>query len=745
MSIASSNPISATADSDLGYGQLLAVFVRRWRWLVGGVAIALAISIVLASRQKPTYTSSMQLLVEPNYQGKQNNSNAGTEFTDTNVQIDNSTQISLMQSSDLMRRAAELLQNQYPEFNPNNPAVIDGLKKGITVTPLIDKSSGQKVATKIFLISYSDTEPVRSQDVLKALQKVYLDYNLEQQQLRLARGLNFITRQLPQVESKVKQSESELERFRKNREVINPENQAQAQESQLTRIQQEQETNLGEIKSLQSRFNTLQRQVAMSPQDALNAARFTQLSQSARYQSLLSEIQKTDLSLIQQRLRFKDNTPYVQQLIDQRQRQLGLLRTEAQKVFGDRATTVVGSEGQLVNGELSGVDLSLVTDFVNTYTNLQTSVARYNNLLVTEQQIRQELKRFPRLLAEYGRLQPEVELNRQTLKQLLTAQQELGLEIAKGGFDWQVVEAPGLGAKVGSGSSRTLLLGAIVGLFLGGAAAFLREAMDNSIHSLDDLKKQIPVPLLGAVPEIAVYGDSGLIPTNLLPWRSTPAKLSTGHILRSQPFRESLDLLYQNIQLLSSDEEPLRSLVITSTVAGEGKSTLILGLAMSASRLHRKVLVIDADLRRPSLHRILNLPNTEGLSTFLTSADSLPAQLNTQQSNIRSNIGILTSGPVPADPAKLLSSQRMREIISAFEQVYDLVLIDAPPVLGMVDAALAASRSTGVIMVGRLGHVKRNELAQAIGTFDKLNLIGVVANGVAYSSSNVAVYQPQTT
>lgn len=717
-------------ESEAGYGQLLAVLVRRRFWVLGGLMTAIAIAALYTLRQEPTYFSSMQLLVEPNYQGKSEGVRSlGDEFSDTNnVQIDTATQISLMQSSALVRRAMEILQRQYPEFNPDNPGQVLAFKQPLKVGQVsAGEKKSQESATKIFQITYISNDPIKTRDILEALKKVYLDYNREQQQQRLARGLSFVNEQLPKIQGKLRAAESELESFRISQEVIDPASQAQLQAEMLSRVRQEQQSNVMQLRELRSRYTALQQQLALSPDEAIAAAR---LSQSGRYQQLLSEIQKTDLQLVQQRVRFKDGTPFVQQLNNQRQRQLGLLQTEVQRVLGADAGLVGRSgEGLLAAGQLSSLDLGIVGQFVENQVNLQAAESRALSLANYEQRLRQELQRYPQLLARYGRLQPEVDLTRDTLKQLLKAQQDIGLEIARGGFEWQVVEAPLFGGQTGPDWRRNLLLGAVAGLFLGGLAAFARDAMDDAVRSSDELKKQVPVPLLGMVPVLVseVEEDAPLLN---LPFNKTRSLTSeTNKVLQWQPFRESLDLLYQNVQLLSLNS-PLRSLVVTSALAGEGKSTLILGLAISAARLHQRVLLIDADLRRPSLHKLLNLPNDQGLSSLLTSHTALPQKLHPAHSELRSNISVLTAGPTPTDPAKLLSSHRMREMIATFEQSYDLILLDAPPVLGMVDAMVLGTHASGVLMVGRIDRVTRSELTQATTMLKNLNIVGVVANGV---------------
>jgi len=743
---ANTTGFNPTVDNDAGYGQIFAILLRRRLWILGVLLGAISVAAVQTSRQDPSFISTMQLLVEPNYQGKQNKpSDLEDQFSDTNVEIDSGTQINLMQSSTLLRKAMQRLQTKYPEFDPNDLGSIGAFKKSLSVSQVLYSAGSKKGAeTKIFQITYTDNDPVKTQDVLAAMKQVYLDYNLEQQKARLVRGLAFVNEQLPEIERKVQQSEAALEKFRREQALVDPDLQAKAQTESLLRVQQERQANLVLLRDLQTRYTNLQRQVALSPQQAVIASR---LSQSPRYQAVLSEIQKTELALAQQRARFKDSTPYVQQILDLRQRQIGNLQAEAQRILGSASVTQGNGEALLSQGQLAGADLALIGQMLDAQTNLQASLAREQALSVVEQQLRSELTRFPELLAEYGRLQPDIELSRETLKQLLKAQQDIGLEIARGGFDWQVVEEPRIGAKLGPSLLRNLLLGAIAGLLLGGVAAFAREAMDDAVHTSEDLKKQVPVPLLGTVPAMTIANadeEQPLININL-PFRKPSPDLvpPITSVVQWQPFRESMDLLYQNIQLMSVTS-PFKSLVITSALAGEGKSTLILGLAISAARLHQRVMLIDADLRRPSLHKLLGLPNDRGLSTLLSSNAPLPKQMAAQSAHLRSNISVLTAGPTPGDPAKLLSSQRMRDIIATFEDTYDLVLLDAPPLIGMVDAMLTASRCNGVLLVGRINQVTRAELIQATTMLSKLNVIGVVANGTQYQTRSSTPYQAST-
>jgi polysaccharide biosynthesis transport protein len=725
----------APAEPEMGYGQILSVLWRRKLWLVGGMALSLGLAAYVTTKQKPSFISTMQLLVEPNYQGKQssNSDRLKSEFSDPNVEVDPVTQIKLMQSSEILQKAMAVVQKDYPEFDPESPASVAKFKQAISVSQITGVSGETKKAgTKIFQITYQDQDPEKTQQVLAALGETYKEYNRDQQRKRLDRGLEFVTRQLPVVKQELQRSEAKLETFRASQDIIDPELQAKSQMDALNRVLQELQTTAGQIKDLQSRYVNLQSQVGASTQEALLASR---LSQSARYQSLLGEIQKTELELVQQRLKFKDKAPFVQKVIDQRQRQLGLLQDEAQRALGDQVGQL--PVGELLNqGQLGALDVTLVNQYVETQSGLQAAQGRYQLLQAAESDIRSQLRRFPQLLAEYGRIQPEVELNRASLRELLKAKQEIGIEMARGGFDWQVVESAQLGAQMGPNLMRNLLLGGVAGLMLGGLAAFAREAGDDSVHTLADLKTPMPLPLLGIMPDLgALNGGANrrALPlagalSGFLGGGEAQTSPSFQDMLQWRPFREALDLLYQNLQMMGN-ADPLKSLVVTSALAGEGKSTLALALAISAARLHQRVLLIDADLRNPSLHQLLNIPNSHGLSTLLASGADIPTQMTGNATDLRSNISVLTAGPTPSDPAKLLSSKRLQDAMRVFEQNYDLVILDAPPVLGMVDAMLAANSCEGVVMVGRMGRVTRTEFTQAIAMLSKLNILGVVGNG----------------
>jgi capsular exopolysaccharide synthesis family protein len=717
-----SHPIDS-GEAEVGYGQLFAILMRRWPWILAVFAAVMSVTAIKAATALDTYQSSLQLQVEPNYQSK--GLGQETDFTDTTVQVDTATQLTLMRSSQLLERAVNLLRPQYPNIS------VQELQASLALTPVLEG----KVETKIFQVDYTDIDPTKSQKVLQALQKVYQDYNREQQKLRLTKGLSFIDEQLPQVQEQLEASEKALEKFRQTHKLVDPQAEANAVKATLNAIEQEEQGTYSKIQELQARNLGLQQQLSSTPRYALLTSR---LSESNRYQSLLTELQTTEQSLLQQRLRFTDASPVIQQLLEQRQKQRQQLGETARNILGKNASQVDLSEtGILRAGNLAPLDINVTNQLVTTQIELIGLKAQQQALVKREQQLRGELNYFLSLMVDYNRIEPKVTIHRSTLEQLQKARQDLSLELARGGFDWQVVEEPQMGWKTGPNTKQTLLLGTVVGLMLGAGAAFAKEMLDNGVRSADDLKR-LGLPLLGTIPELRRDEPRGAI-------ASLPVKLSNratafkSEVLDWSPFRAATDLLYKNLE--EPDRDRSRVLAVTSALAGEGKSTLAVGLSMSASRLQQRVLLIDANLHHPSLHNWFNLSNEQGLTTLLESDNPALDLSIIQQINSHDRISILTTGPIPPDHTSLLSSRRLGEMLEKLEHIYDLVILDTPPILGLVDVILMGSFGCRVLMLARLGQVNRSQLNQALGNLGKIDVIGIVANGVGTPSDRHTPYK----
>jgi len=701
------------------FRNLTKILLRR-RFIVLGVScMVISATSFTAITNKPTYKSQMQILVSPNVSEEVGITNNNIDIPISIEQY--SVQKNLMQSSKLIDKVVNLLSFDYPNITKENilGKTENSENSPLKVTQLETNKGAKQVLSPVFEISFQDNDPLKTKKVLLALQKVYQDYNLERRQERFNQGLAFINARLPVIKQQLRQAERKLEQFRKKHNLLDPELQSQVLIKSLTKTQEQLQLTRTQLQDINSRYQNLEERITEASQKALVSMR---LAQSSRYKTLTSELQKTEQSLAKEQLRYTDDSPIVQSLKQQRRSQLTLVRQELKRLTAELKTQTTPEPEQLV-----GVDPNLVEEFVQVQTTALGLIANEKSLRESEQRIRSELSKYPSLIAEYQRLLPEVETQRKTLEQMLQAQQSMGMKIAHGGFDWLVLEEANLGTYVGNDRFWLVFVGMITGPILGVVLALIWGMRHRIIHSAQDLQKVSNLRLLGTVPKLAPRTMEKRLPN--LSWLGGRNLTESEEVGNSWlPCHETLDMVYQNTQILKYPF-PFKSMMVTSALPGEGRTTLAMGLAASAAHMHRRVLLIDANLRSPKLHKILQLSNDWGLSLLLLDETNTEVQDYIQP--IHPSIDILTAGPTPEDAVELLSSQRLKDLIELFEETYDLVLIDAPPILGTVDGRIVASYCHGIMMVGRIGWVTQTELTQAVEILNSLNLVGIIANDMS--------------
>ena len=270
---------------------------------------------------------------------------------------------------------------------------------------------------------------------------------------------------------------------------------------------------------------------------------------------------------------------------------------------------------------------------------------------------------------------------------------------------------------------------------LGIGAALIVEKLSRVIHTVKELKEAIGLPLLGGIPfnpYLTQFGPAGSRIVAQLQqaggiWRGPGDDRRLKQTLF--PFIEACRSLYTSIRLISSDA-PVHSLAVSSAMPNSGKTTVSLHLGQAAAAMGQRVLIVDVDLRRPSLHTRLGIGEGTGLTDFITAGLSFEAVV--QVSSIDNNLFVVTAGATPLDPTKIISSQRMQQFMEQAKQNFDLVLYDTPPLLGLADTYLIAPQTSGLLMVVGLGKLKRSLLTRSLEELQisGLGVLGVVANGV---------------
>jgi capsular exopolysaccharide synthesis family protein len=258
----------------------------------------------------------------------------------------------------------------------------------------------------------------------------------------------------------------------------------------------------------------------------------------------------------------------------------------------------------------------------------------------------------------------------------------------------------------------TVMLASAIGLILAVGGAFLIEYLDDTIKTSDDVTRTAGLPTLARIARI----DGEAYPEKLI---------ALHHPL--SPTVEAYRLLRANLQF-SSVDKPLHTLMVNSPGPGEGKSVTLANLAVVMAQSGLRVVAVDADLRRPALHKVFGLPNSHGLSDAILRANP-PVGEHLQATEVE-NLWVLASGPLPPNPADLLGSERMTAVIEELEAQADMVLLDSPPVLVVADALILSDRVDGVLLVNDAGRTRRSEARQGVEEFRRVraNLLGVVLN-----------------
>jgi non-specific protein-tyrosine kinase len=291
-----------------------------------------------------------------------------------------------------------------------------------------------------------------------------------------------------------------------------------------------------------------------------------------------------------------------------------------------------------------------------------------------------------------------------------------------------VLEAPDLPDRPEESSGILLvLLAAVMGGILATGGAYLLDFLDDSIAVPDQAEESLGLPMLGTVPVMS--GANGGSPGHLLVMQSDP------HTVAAEAFR----VLRANV-LFASVDTRVQMLQLTSPSPGDGKSSVSANLAIAMAQAGKRVILVDGDLRRPEQHRLFGLRNNHGItSAIIGDEHALAAAL---QPTAIPGLSVLTSGPLPPNPAELLGSRRMAALLETLKGLCDLLIVDSPPVSAVADTAVLASQADAVILVMWAGRTSRQQARYAINALRnaRARVLGVVLNGVSRASSGYPFY-----
>jgi succinoglycan biosynthesis transport protein ExoP len=335
---------------------------------------------------------------------------------------------------------------------------------------------------------------------------------------------------------------------------------------------------------------------------------------------------------------------------------------------------------------------------------------------------REELRQLPSRAMRQAELQRKVMVLDRTFTLMNEKYQELKVSEAAQLANARVVDAAIRPRKpIRPNRPMNMALGLSFGLLLGLAIAFLQEHLDNSVKTPDQIEREFGLPTLGMLGDMR-EGEDRVIS------KSRP----------QAALAEALRMVRASLQFACVDGQ-LQSLVVTSAVPGEGKSTIAANLALVMAQKGLRVVLVDADMRSPRQHRIFELPNTVGLSSVIVGQSTIEDAAHVHPD---ANLMILTSGPMPPNPAELLESSRARDLVQQLKASCDMVIFDSPPCTTMVDGSALASQVDGAILVVRAGHTPRAAVARACQVLRETGtrLLGTILNRVSAQTDQYYYY-----
>ena len=345
----------------------------------------------------------------------------------------------------------------------------------------------------------------------------------------------------------------------------------------------------------------------------------------------------------------------------------------------------------------------------------------------------ERLAAFPRAEQTFLQLQREVQVNAEAYEMLMRKHQEALIKEADKVQELSAVEYAARAEPIrGPGRWLRTLAGLLVGLILGLVGAFVAEALDTSITRLEDVEQGLGLPVIGVIPPFdattarrsMVEAARGVLPP---PLPTGPGRLVT-RASPHGPAAEAYRSLRTNVEFARLGRAG-RTFLFTSAVPAEGKSTTVANLAVSMAQMGLRVLAWDCDLRHPAQHQFFDVPRDPGFTQVILGQVSLKEALR-RPAGLPDGLHLLTSGPLPPNPSEILASPQVRAFVAETAARYDVVLIDAPPILPVTDAAILAARVDGVIFVIEPGKVGRAVLRRARAHLENVGgaIHGIVLN-----------------
>jgi polysaccharide biosynthesis transport protein len=691
------------------------VLVKR-RWVIlGSLAFTLVAAVVVSLHTTPMYRAAGQITINgenPNPLGFKENT--ATSDNVSNVNVDLATQVRILKSDALAFQAARKLQpdEQFKGSTANSPSMDQNAS--LTGPPQLTKEQQIQLArgfkrdlevalipdTRIIEIAYTSPNPRIAADAVNALINTYIEQNRKTRFEATTQAAEWLTKQLSDLQVKVEIAEEKLVRYQKDHGIVGTDEKQNIITSKLEDLNKQ--LTAAEADRIQKQA-TYQLTLSGDPEAV------STVSQDAFLESLRAQQADLKNQLAQASVQLGSEYPKVVELKNRMQQLDDTIDAELKKTISRIHNDYVGALGR---------------------EKMQRQAL--------EQQ-KEDASQLNQNAIEYNLLKRDADSNRQLYDSLMQKLKEAGLLAGLSSTNVHIVDpASPPPTPFTPDIPRNLEIGFLIGLTSGVALAFVFEALDSTVRSPEQVEAIAFLPSLAAIP----FAKNELLGAAKNGRQLLPSGLQNGNEAIVQVYarpKSHMAEAYRALRtsiLLSLPEAPPKLILVTSALPEEGKTTTSVNCAIVLAQEGRRVLLVDADLRRPSISKTLGIASGAGLTTVL--AGYAPSESVIVPSPQLANLFVLPSGPISPCPSELLSSASMKHLLAQWCQMFDHVIIDSPPVLAVSDAVRLSVEADAVLLVIRSAQTSKAALRRASMLLAqvKARILGVVVNAVDLTSSD---------
>ena len=697
------NLMNNETEQDFDIGQYVRILNRNKFTIIFIALLCLAAGTYIAKTTQPIYNATARILADP-YQP-----NADREeqyIASAMVFLFFETQYEIIRSRVIAQQVVKklgLVQKLKDEQEKNQPklTLVKEIKE--TVKNLIgyeskkqndltdeelsvmlaDKISANIIVTggrknQIITINYSSKDPQEAADIINALSDAYIEFGLTTRLTDVQNQQKWLTAQYQQLQNNLAESERRVKEYQESQGLIHSYQQRALANNQLQSLN----TNLVEAQ--------------------------TQLSVKSEQFELIKAIQNGTKSYASLNQIIEDDA-LNSLLLDETAKRNKVIELEER--YGELHPKMIAARAELknVSKNLENSTSKIISRIENQYNLAKLQVANINNLI---EDTKNEVRSMQDESASLVSLEREVENNRRIYEAFQSRLLEANIKGEISASNVHIIDRATVPrTPVSPNVKKIVMISGILGVFLGIAVCFLREMINNTFRTPDLVEDKLKLPVLGITPYIAP--KKGTVGAEQLYLEDTRS-----------PFSESINTIRTGI-IFSNIDNPPKSILITSATGAEGKSTLAMNLAASLSNIG-KTLLLEVDLRKPSMSRNLDFGKNKGLTDILSGAvqslSEVTHKLNDDQ------LDIITCGTIPQNPMELLSSNKFEKFLTSLSEHYDHIILDGPPTLPVSDSCIIANKVDGVIISVRAEQTKIKVAKEAVTRLQKLNanIVGTV-------------------